>query len=312
MRQRRRRSAVLSLLLAATVVVTVDLVRDRPETMPSLANAGGAPLTSGVTGSSGARPESADAGAGATPQAVPPSSAPSAATPGVTATATAGATATPGATATAAPGATPSGVPSASGPAATVPVRPPADGNGRFAYAGTAGPVLGTAGTVRRFQVAVEDGMGLTPAEFAAAADRVLGDARSWVAGQQLRLQRVPRSTSADFTLYLASAGTSERMCARGGLDTDRYTSCRLPGQVIINADRWHLAVDGYGAPLSVYQEYVINHEVGHELGHGHEGCTGAGRPAPVMQQQTLALDGCVANSWPYLDGRRYAGPAVP
>ncbi len=180
-----------------------------------------------------------------------------------------------------------------------------------FAYADTTGPVLGTSGPVRRFKVAVEQGRDLSPSRFAGAVDRVLGDPRSWIAGEQFRLQRVTRSAGAEFTVFLASAATSERMCAKGGLRTGGYTSCRLAGQVIINLDRWEKAVPDYGAPLATYQAYVINHEVGHQLGHGHEGCPGAGQPAPVMQQQTYGLKGCTANAWPYVGGQRYAGTPV-
>lgn len=188
----------------------------------------------------------------------------------------------------------------------------PVTGPGTFRYATGQGPILGTAGTLRRFRVAVEDGMGQDPNEFAAAAERILGDERSWIASRQVRFQRVPRSANADFTLYLATGGTSERMCAEGGLHTEKFTSCRLPGQVIINVERWLHAIPDYGAPLEVYQAYAINHEVGHQLGHGHEACPGPGRLAPVMQQQTYGLKGCRANAWPYVDGRRYAGPPIP
>ncbi|AGZ39117.1 DUF3152 domain-containing protein [Actinoplanes friuliensis] len=184
--------------------------------------------------------------------------------------------------------------------------------SGGFVFAGGYGPVLGSTGTLRRFKVAVEKTLGQgNGGKFADEVDRVLGDPRSWIAGRQFRLQRVPQSAASEFTIYLASAKTSERMCSDGGLKTKGFTSCRLPGQVVINQDRWQDAVPDYDAPLEVYRAYAINHEVGHQLGHGHEACAGKGEPAPVMMQQTYGLKGCVANSWPYLDGKRYAGNPI-
>jgi hypothetical protein len=156
--------------------------------------------------------------------------------------------------------------------------------------------------------VAVETGIaGVDANAFGGTVAQVLGDPRSWIGSGALRLQQVPGSAVAEFTVYLATRDTSTRMCATGGLKTGGFTSCRVPGKVIINLDRWDLSAAGI--PLATYREYVINHETGHQLGHGHELCPAAGRPAPVMEQQTLGLHGCTANPWPYLNGARYAGP---
>jgi hypothetical protein len=200
-------------------------------------------------------------------------------------------------------------------PSATAPADPNSvqqTGPGTFAYAGGTGKVMGAAGTLRRFQVAVEDEMGQDATAFAAEVDKILGDSRSWIAGGKTRFQRVPKGATHEFVIYLATPATSEKMCAVGGLHTDRYTSCRLPGQVIINLARWLTAVPDYNAPLDVYQAYAINHEVGHQLGLYHEACPGRGKIAPVMQQQTLGLKGCTANGWPYVDGQRVTGPSIP
>ncbi|MET8266916.1 DUF3152 domain-containing protein [Micromonospora arida] len=188
----------------------------------------------------------------------------------------------------------------------------PSVGAGRFTAADGETPVHGTDGPLHRYRVVVERGTGQDVDVFAARVDEVLADPRSWIASDELRVQRVADAGAADFTIYLATPVTSERMCAEGGLTTERYTSCRLPGQVIINLARWMEAVPDYGASLDTYRTYVINHEVGHEFGEEHEACPGPEEPAPVMQQQTYGLQGCVANAWPYLDGRRYAGDIVP
>ncbi|MET7467525.1 DUF3152 domain-containing protein [Micromonospora sp. NPDC005686] len=195
-------------------------------------------------------------------------------------------------------------------PAAT-PTGYPTAGPGTFAVAQGRSPVRGHEGPLRRYRIEVEQGTGQDADGFAATVDAVLGDPRSWIASGELRVQRVPEAAAADFTVYLATPVTSERMCAEGGLRTDRYTSCRLPGRVVLNLARWMTAVPDYGAPIGVYRTYVINHEVGHEFGELHQACPAPGAPAPVMQQQTYGLDGCVPNAWPYVGGVRYSGEPI-
>jgi hypothetical protein len=188
-----------------------------------------------------------------------------------------------------------------------------AHGPGTWTYARGHSKVFGAGGPVRHYRVAVEDGIPVTVAEFAAIVDSTLGDRRSWTAGGDLRLQRVAGSTSSGFTVLLATPGTTQDLCAQAGLDIfwrgEPYTSCYTGGRSVINLNRWFKGIPKYGAPLEVYRQYAINHEVGHALGHGHELCPAKGEPAPVMQQQTFDLQGCAANAWPYLDGKRYAGP---
>jgi hypothetical protein len=194
----------------------------------------------------------------------------------------------------------------------------PRRGSGTFQYAQTRGPVAGAKGPLRRFRVAVEKGSNEDAELFAAQVRRILGDVRSWIGTGQVRLQPVAGSEPADFTVYLATRETAGQMCARGGTNIRiggvPYTSCRASGKAIINLDRWRGSARPYleaDVDLATYRKYVINHEVGHELGHRHQSCPRAGGPAPVMVQQTITLRGCVPHAWPRRDGRAFSGPVV-
>ena len=80
--------------------------------------------------------------------------------------------------------------------------------------------------------------------------------------------------------------------------------NCRNGDNVVLNSDRWT-----YGTPtfsdIDSYHVYVINHEVGHFLGHEHEFCAGAGLKSPTMAQQSRTREGgCTQNGWPTEDNQ--------
>jgi Protein of unknown function (DUF3152) len=174
-------------------------------------------------------------------------------------------------------------------------------GAGTVAVVDGTSPVYGT-GPLRRFLVEVEDEIGIDGAAFAAAVEATLGDPRSWGSGGRMSFQRVGVAEAAagqfDFKVTLVSPGNMESYCP--GVGTGGYTSCRYGDRAVINLARWATAVPHYDGDVATYRQYVVNHEVGHALGNGHVGCPGPGRVAPVMVQQTLGLDGCVKNAWPY------------
>ena len=200
---------------------------------------------------------------------------------------------TPSPTSSPTSGPTPSPSPAPPAPSPTPVV---ASGDGTLAVVPGRGAVSGP-GEAAPYVVEVEGGLGVDPVAFAREVEQVLGDARSWGAGGRRALQRVDRGDVV-FRVALASPATTDRLCAP--LRTNGRFSCANGERAVINAGRWLTGADSYAGRLGLYREYVVNHEVGHTLGRGHEPCPGAGQPAPVMVQQTKSLYGCTQNTWPY------------
>lgn len=169
-------------------------------------------------------------------------------------------------------------------------------GEGTWTFAPAAAPPEARDGTVRTFAVRVEDGIGVTAEEASGEIARILADPRGWQDLEGVVFQQVGSSAEAEFTISLGSPPTVDELCLPAR--TGGTWSCRIGPDVALNSDRWLHATPTYD-DLAEYRAYMVNHEVGHFLGHGHAGCGSEGEPAPVMLQQSMDLEGCTPNAWP-------------
>nr|WP_277628227.1 DUF3152 domain-containing protein [Arsenicicoccus dermatophilus] len=177
----------------------------------------------------------------------------------------------------------------------------PQHGRGTFTTLASRSAPSTAPGRVVTYSIAVEDGLPQDAEAFATAVAATLLDPRGWQGADHVRWvglspQQVAAGIRPQIRVALASPGTVDAGCRP--LRTNSVVSCFNDGTAWINAQRWVTGAYTYGKDLARYRIYLINHEVGHGLGHGHVGCPGPGRPAPVMLQQTKTLQGCVA--WPY------------
>ena len=137
--------------------------------------------------------------------------------------------------------------------------------------------------------------------EFANTVFSTLNDPRGWPrAGAVFQEADGTDPNACSMTLTLAAA---DQMTSFSTECSDEY-SCRVGNDVIINIDRWNNATEGWrnaGGTVERYRTMVINHEVGHRLGHldNELTCPAVNQPAPLMQQQSMDLLGCVPNEWP-------------
>ena len=177
-----------------------------------------------------------------------------------------------------------------------------AAGDGTWTTADPVPPSRPGAETVYRYVLRTENGTGVDAAAAAGTVESVLNDDRGWRTAEGVSFEQVSDPASADFVLSIATPPTADALCSP--LETASMWNCRNGDDVVLNSDRWT-----YGTPtfssIDAYHIYVINHEVGHFLGHEHEYCAGAGLKAPTMAQQSRTRDGgCTENGWPTEDNQ--------
>jgi len=159
-------------------------------------------------------------------------------------------------------------------------------------------------GRVVRYSVEVEDGLDAHQAEFANVVQGVLHHKMGWQGVDRVKFVPVSdgdvaRGAAVDIRVILATPTLTAQLCAP--LNTSNpQVSCWAHGKAVLNLQRWVRGAVSYGTDLNNYRVYLVNHEVGHGLGHGHAQCPRDGARAPIMVQQTKGLDGCVAWPWPY------------
>ena len=140
-------------------------------------------------------------------------------------------------------------------------------------------------------------------ADFKRLAAQTYADPRGWRGGG-VRFRQV--ASGGGFTLVLANANAMTSFSSA----CSSMWSCRVGRFVVINQERWKHASPAWnraGRSLRDYRHMVVNHETGHWLGFGHARCPGAGKPAPVMMQQSKGRAGCRFNPWPTLGELRRA-----
>ena len=173
----------------------------------------------------------------------------------------------------------------------------PESGPGTYQAADRAVRSKSSSGTLIRYDVRVEDGLSIDPDKAAVLIQSVLDNERSWRGTGRWRFELTPVGGSATLHAYIATPETTDALCAP--YLTRGEVSCQNGNRVVLNAKRWMLGVDAYGADLTNYRRYLVNHEFGHALGKGHVNCPGTGKLAPVMMQQTKGLGACRKNPWP-------------
>lgn len=155
-------------------------------------------------------------------------------------------------------------------------------------------PVVAPA-TIVTYTIATKGSITTDPNEFAAQVNETLNSPSGW-SRLGVRFDRV--ETGGRFVVWLSEPS----QMATFSTGCDATLSCRTGNNIVINEARWLNGADPWnaaGGSLRDYRHYVVNHEVGHWLGHGHRNCGGAGQQAPIMQQQSVSMQGCTTNTWP-------------
>ncbi len=220
-------------------------------------------------------------------------------------------------------------------------------GDGKISVvSGIGSPVKGN-GDVRWVSVAVEDGVKVNASVFKSYVIATLNANRGWGTGHSV--QFVATDGVADYRIVLASPYTAKVLCpdphlakpagsfleasptptptptptpspsatvspsASASPDAvlDSPWSCAQDGVIVISSYDWTAGYPAYGTDFAGARAYMLNHDLGHLLGHEDVECKGKLADVMVVQDAKLP-DGCKANPWPHPDApANYVNPTA-
>jgi len=191
------------------------------------------------------------------------------------------------------------------------------------------GSPAASAGDVRWVSVAVEDGVTINAAAFKSYVVSTLNANRGWGSGHAV--QFVSTDGVADYRIVLASPYTAKVLCpdthvtkpagsfvqasptpapAHAATSTVSPSpgavvkspwSCAQDGVIVISSYDWTAGFPAYATDYAGSRAYILDHDLGHLLGHKDVACAGGRANVMVVQEATLP-DGCTVNPWPSPD----------
>ena len=145
---------------------------------------------------------------------------------------------------------------------------------------------------ILKYHISIEDGLKRSLTHFGNIVDNILQDKRTW---KRYKFVRTYNEKESNFKIILTKPASIYSICQMKGLSCTNM----ITKDVFINSNRWFNGSKPSKMDLNSYRKYLINHEVFHALGGGHNICK-ENQICPVTHQQTIGMpQNSKPNPWP-------------